>query len=354
MLLAAAVVPVHRRVVADRADEPWRSLLIMTSAAAAIAVGDGVAVLVWGVVALSVSLGGLLGPTRSGRPDAWDAVLVASVAVWVFARATAPGESLAHAATVGLVVLAARRGVACFSDARSRSHDTTAPRPPSREVRGTVSLSGVLCDGDGLPRTTPLDLEIRAGRSVAVVRDAPEDAEGLVAALCGRRALRDGEMTVDARPVTPEDGVVTVVAPGEAFLAGSMETNLGALVEAEALSRDQTAALHEAFGLGEVETALAGRALQPDGAPLGQYHRLLLLAARVVPSSYRVLVVVDPRPWVNAVRAEVWRNAVVRASVGRTAVWVTEDPELVRSADEVWTLRHGALRPGTVPGSGGE
>jgi len=77
---------------------------------------------------------------------------------------------------------------------------------------------------------------------------------------------------------------------------------------------------------------------------LSSFHRLLVLTARVVTSSYRVVVVVDPMPWVNAVRREIWRKAVVRASVGRTAVWITADRELASRAVHVMELRHGALR----------
>jgi hypothetical protein len=58
-----------------------------------------------------------------------------------------------------------------------------------------------------------------------------------------------------------------------------------------------------------------------------------------------VVVVVDPTPWVNPVRAEIWRHALVRASVGRTALWVTADRTLARAADRAVELRHGTLQP---------
>ena len=78
-------------------------------------------------------------------------------------------------------------------------------------------------------------------------------------------------------------------------------------------------------------------------------HRLLVLAARVIPSSYHVVVVVDPMPWVNAVRGELWRSAVVRASVGRTAVWLTPDRDLASRASHVVEYRQGALRRAQGP-----
>ena len=75
------------------------------------------------------------------------------------------------------------------------------------------------------------------------------------------------------------------------------------------------------------------------------YHRLLVLAARVLVSHYRIVVVVDPEPWVDSRRGDLWRAALVRASVGRTAIWITADPELADRADYVHELVDGSLRP---------
>ena len=85
------------------------------------------------------------------------------------------------------------------------------------------------------------------------------------------------------------------------------------------------------------------------GEPLTVFHRLLVQAGRLVPSHYRVAVVLDPRPWVNAVRAEVWRTALVRAAVGRTTLWITTDVELASRATRVFELRGGGLRPVEAP-----
>jgi hypothetical protein len=49
-------------------------------------------------------------------------------------------------------------------------------------------------------------------------------------------------------------------------------------------------------------------------------------------------------PWVNPVRGELWRAAVVRASVGRTSIWITPDRELAERATQRMVLRNGALR----------
>ena len=104
-------------------------------------------------------------------------------------------------------------------------------------------------------------------------------------------------------------------------------------------------AIREACSLNEVVEALGDRSLESDGSPLTPFHRLMVLAARVIPSSYHLMVVVDPMPWVNAIRGELWRSAVVRASVGRTSVWLTPDRDLAVRANLVLEYRQGALRP---------
>jgi predicted ABC-type transport system involved in lysophospholipase L1 biosynthesis ATPase subunit len=191
--------------------------------------------------------------------------------------------------------------------------------------------------------TVPIDLELRAGDSVAILCDDATHAAALGEVMSGRRSPLAGEISVDGVELTAEDRLVALVARGEAFVVGDLERNLSALCD-EPVAGSTVAAVREACALDEVEQERAGIELKADGAPLADVHRLLLLAARVMPSSYRVLVVVDPVPWVNAVRAELWRSAVVRASLGRTAIWITSDRDLARRAGSTVELRAGTLR----------
>jgi hypothetical protein len=148
--------------------------------------------------------------------------------------------------------------------------------------------------------------------------------------------------------VAQRDRLVAVVAPGERFVAGDLASNLAALCDAP-LTRGTLAAVRESCALTDVAEALGDRTLADDGEPLTPHHRLLVLAGRVMPSAYRVLLVVDPMPWVNAVRGEIWRAAVVRASVGRTAVWITADRDLAGRAGRVLEYRQGSFRPASAP-----
>lgn len=340
--LAAGLEPLVRR---SRAAEPWAlalpvlaSLVVLGAAAGATVAGG------WFALAVVVAAAARFLPTRgAARPDAAD---LAALLGWAGAFLLRPQQLLpaggGFVAPAVLLLAAARLGRGLpRSPAPGRG---AAPEPPSREVRGTLSLRGVVLAGaDGMARSVPLDLDLRAGDSLAVLCDTPTEVEALAAAVAGRRRPQAGEVVVDGVPLAHGDRLVTVVAEGESFVPGGLEENLAALCP-RPLPADTLAAVWEACALEEVASALAGRSLSADGAPLDPFHRMLLLAARVIPSDYRLVVVVDPMPWLNAVRRELWRAALVRAAVGRTVIWLTADRELARRATGVVELRSGALR----------
>jgi hypothetical protein len=341
VVMAAAVWPIASR---GRSSEPWATGLIAASALAfLIGRGNWLIGAGWMLLALLVAALVWFGPRpKWRRPDAADS---AGLVGWAVAIAVRPqlmapdgGGWLAPL----LMLLAVRRLAAMvWIDRRPPSEE---PYPPSRPVRGTLSLrEAVAAGGDRIPRTVPLDLEVRAGGSLAVLCDAAQDRELLANLFAGRVRPTSGEVAVDEMPLTPDDRLVAVVGLGERFLYGRIEGNVAALC-VEPPGRDTVVAVVESCALDEVAEALGEAVIGPDGSPLEPYHRLLLLAARVIPSEYRVVVVVDPMPWVNAVRGERWRSAVVRASVGRTAVWITPDRELARRAGAVLGFRQGALR----------
>jgi hypothetical protein len=341
-VVAAAALAVHRLVDRTRATEPWTSSLGAISAAIFLSLRGG-----WELVLGWLLLASLVGavaralPRPDGsRPDAADYLAIGG---WGVVFALAPrliafenGGWLAPA----LLVLAAQR-IARTPAVRS---SPGRPGPPSREIRGTLSLSRVVVSGaDALPRSVPINFDLRAGASFAILCDSPEDAANLADVLTARRAPHAGEIMVDGAPFKVGDRLTAVVASGEPFIRGDLVSNISVLAD-RPLERGAVRAIREACSLNEVAEALGDRSLERDGSPLTPYHRLLVLAARVIPSSYHLVVVVDPMPWVNAVRGELWRSAVVRASVGRTAIWLTPDRDLAARADELVEYRQGALR----------
>lgn len=348
-LLVAMVVLTYPTASRVRRGQPWTTAVAALSALVFVVVHGGWAVAGgWSGLALAVWLIAVFIPRpRWGRPDVADAAaLVGWAAALMFGQGLM-GVDRGGWLAPGILLTAVRKlGVMTAS---IPAVPRLEPTPPMREVRGTLSLRGVVASSpDGIPRTVPIDLELRAGESLAVLCDAAVDGEILAGLLSGRVPPTRGEVAIDGVPLDPGESLVAVVAPGEPFIAGSIEHNVGALSD-EAPERATLMAVNEACGLDDVAAALGEAVITADGAPLEPVHRLLLLAARVIPSHYRIVVVVDPMPWVNAVVGQRWRSAVVRASVGRTAVWITPDRELASRADRVVQFRENALRTIDLP-----
>ncbi len=239
----------------------------------------------------------------------------------------------------GLLLIGARRAGLAFNWARTREK-TPVLGPPTREIRGELELRDMVgAAPSGLAATRPVRLSLEPGQSVALLLDRVSSAGPIVEAVRGLCAPTEGTVLIDGAAVDGEERLVAVVALGEPMLPGGVEENLAALCDTPVPESQQVAA-REACSLSEVSTTIA-ESNQNGG--LVTLHRLLLQAARVMVSHYRIVVVLDPSPWVNSVRGEIWRRAVVRASVGRTALWMTADRELARRADRVFVMKAGAL-----------
>lgn len=345
-LLAALVLITGR----PRGEGPWPSTVVAASALVFIvARSDWKTAAGW--LLLAAAVGGL---TRISSTRSWldsRAAPLVGLATWAAAFVVKP-DLLIHGGWLApaLLLLSVRRTVVATVGGRVAAG---VLQPPSREVRGTLSLRSVVATGgDGLPRTVPLDLELRAGRSLAVLCDSVHDGEVLLAVLSGRRPPAAGSVAVDGTALGPGDRLVAVAAPGEPFVAGDLEMNLSVLCDVFP-DRDTIVAVVDACSLAEAADHLGGGIMAEDGTPLTTPERLHVAAARILPSNYRIMVVLDPMPWSNAVRGELWRSTVVRASVGRTAVWITADRDLAGRADDVLAFRNGALRaPGRTVGDG--
>ena len=340
--VAGALVAVVLITGRPRGEAPWPWIAVASSSLVLIvAEGNWKIAAGWLLVAAAVAALTWVGWTRSWL-DKRVASLVGLTA-WAAAFVARPdllvdgGGWLAPA----VLLVAIRHAVLTAMQGRA---DGGVLLPPSREIRGTLSMRSVVATTpDGLPKTVPLDLELRAGRSLAVLCDSVEDGEALLAVLSGRRSPAAGTVAVDGTPLQSGDRLVAVVAPGEPFVAGDLEMNLAVLCEAFP-DRDTIVAVVDACALAEAADHLGGGAMTVDGAPLTTQERLHVAAARVLPSNYRIVVVLDPMPWSNAVRGELWRSTVVRASLGRTAVWISVDRDLAGRADDVVVFRNGALR----------
>ncbi len=341
---AASVVILVRWINTHRrAAEPYASGVIVLSCLVYLLVNAGGMIsLGWLVGALVVSGAAVFGARHRllGRPDAADlvAMVVWAVAIGLDRRLIGAGGWLAPI----LLLYAAAQIVRTLRTGHGERHPVFGP--PTRSVRGTLTLREVVLGKKGTRRSVPIDLSIRAADSVAILCDTAVDAEDFARVVCGREQPLEGEVIIDATPIERGERLVAVVGTGEGFLLGDLALNVGALCEEEP-DLEQLSAAYDGCALEEVVDSLGGQDINARGEPLSVVHRLLLLAARIVPSQYKVVVVVDPATWMNSVQCELWRQAVVRASVGRTAVMFTADRELAERASQMMEFRHGALRP---------
>jgi ABC-type transport system involved in cytochrome bd biosynthesis fused ATPase/permease subunit len=344
-VLVAVLALAHLVGGHPRVRVPWPGLAVSVSALILIGVVGNPAIAA-GWLLLAITVAALVwfaaGSWGHGRQVA---ILVALVG-WAVAFLVNPDlMAISNGGWLAPAVLLIGARQAPLAVVRARSVTGFEPQPPSRRVRGTLSLRSVVAAGsDGLPRTVPIDLELRAGDSLAILCDPAMDGWFLAESLSGRRRPAAGEIAVDGTPMEPGDRLVAVVALGERFVDGDLETNIGALCE-ELPEREAIVSAIEACALSEVVESLDEALITADGEPLTILQRLQVAAARVIPSDYRVVVALDPMPWTNPVRGELWRSSVVRASIGRTALWITPDRDLAARADRAVVFRGGSLRP---------
>jgi hypothetical protein len=343
-VVAAALVAGMLLAGRGRAAGPWPGAACVASALIFLALRGGLLVTVgWLLLAAAVAALAWPGGRRGGAMRLASALV--GLTGWSIALLAVPGLVTVERGgwlAPAVLLLAAREVVVSAVWAYAAASGPL--QPPTREARGTLSVRSLVVAGtDGLPCSVPLELELRAGDSVAVLYAAEGEAWALAETLAGRRRPAAGEVAIDGTPLEAGDRLVAVVAAGEPLVAGGLEDNLTALCD-EHPGRSTIGAVIEACGLDEVAEALDGAPISADGAPLELVHRLQLAVARVIPSDYRLLVVVDPSPWADAHRRMHWHRSVVRASVGRTAIWFTADRELASRADRAMVLSHGNLR----------
>lgn len=336
-----AILAFHSRALSIRRAEPARSLLIFFSALLACLLVRG-----WAMAGL-VLLGAILVAgfgwiseawPHGRRPDAADFLMATLITLDLFLFPETFNSSTWILSAVA--ALSARRALRIALESGKSGR---CLRPPTKDVRGTLSFSGVIMDDDELPRSSELDFELRAGTSLALLFDNSAEAALLLEYLCGRRSSARSTLSIDGETPDKRDSLIAVICAGESFIPGDLQANLEAFVAVN-LSPGARAGVWEAFSLAEVEEELGNALIRRDGEPLEAYHRFLLQAARVIPSSYRVIVALDPMPWINPVRGGIWRAALLRACLGRTSIVLTADRELAGCMDRVLLYRHGNLR----------
>jgi len=251
-----------------------------------------------------------------------------------------------HASAAGLAV--AERMLALL-EAPAASVDRAGAAPPSPAV-AAVRFEGV---GYRYPaRPAPvldrLDLDLRPGETVALVGESGAGKSTVAALLLGLLAPDEGRITVGGTDLAACDSrawrrMVAWVPQRPALVRGTVAENirLGA-PEASGEAVRAAAALAGADGFVAALPAGYETAIGDGGRVLSGGERRRIGLARAFLRDAPLVILDEPTADLDPASVEQVAAAIARLRAGRTVLVIAHRPELVRHADRVVVLAHGA------------
>ena len=318
----------------------------------------GIAVLVALVLGVRATLAGTMAPVELAvvvltplaafegtallGPAAVQLTRSAGAAVRVLALLDAPGAQVAPLATQP-----APRAEedALLGTPRAGQADRPRPAPAGRAVLAADGL-GVGWPGSG-PVASGIDLELRPGRSIAVVGPSGIGKTTLLLTLAGLIPAQEGTVRVGTTPVGDLDraavssAVVLTAEDAHVFHTTVLE-NLR--VARGDVSAEEAAALLTRAGLGSWLAGLADGVhtmLDPDARSLSGGERRRLLLARALASRAPLLLLDEPGEHLDPETADRLVGDLLATGSGeRGVLLVTHRLSPLAAADEVILLGH--------------
>ena len=257
--------------------------------------------------------------------------------------------------TLGVSLGMAQRAVA--SGARvfeilDRRPALTVPAgaPPLPEGGGRVQLRGVSFGyGDGRDVLRDVDLDVEAGRTVALVGGTGSGKTTLVALIPRLYDVREGAVLVDGADVRDVDtvslrGEIALVSDDAFLFSASLRDNI-AYADPEAGEEQVLAASRRAGVDGFArelpdgyDTVVGERGLALSG---GQRQRVAI--ARALLAEPRILILDDATSSVDASTESTIKEALVEVMEGRTTFVIAHRLSTIALADEIAVLEDGTI-----------
>lgn len=216
-----------------------------------------------------------------------------------------------------------------------------------------VALAGARLHYPGQPQPVfdGLDLELRAGRLLALIGPSGAGKSSLLQALLGFRRLDAGQVLINGRPLATVGlnawlSQVAWVSQHTTLFPGTLRDNL-LLADPDADERRLMTALEQANALEFVQRLPFGldTRVGERGAGLsgGQIQRLAL--ARAFLKDAPVLLLDEPTANLDRDSEQQVLASLRRLCQGRLVLMLTHRRRSMLQADEVWRLQDGRLEP---------
>jgi ATP-binding cassette subfamily C protein CydC len=327
----------------DARDRALTSIARRSAAVSAVGVGLTSAVTgatVWALLIFSVSAAHAGGLGRVG---------LAAVVLTGLAAFEATGPLAAAAQQLTSVKASARRVFEVIDQPDPVTEPTMPLAIPTGPLHLRVDSARLRYAPDAPWALDGVDLDLPAGRRVAIVGRSGSGKSSLAAVLVRFRDLDSGQVTLNGIPLTrfDDDEVRTVITGclADPHIFDSTVRENVRLARPDATAEELDDVARRVRLLEWIESLPAGwdTLVGSRGAAISGGQRQRLALARALLADPAILVLDEPTAHLDAETAGALWQDIIAATEGRSLVLITHDPTHLDQVDDVVTLEHGRV-----------